>query len=439
MLETTQQVQILYEDDNIISLWHPGRSTELLITFGDLITLAEGMRFFAETPVKKLNLNCIGFMAKDPNWYPAASMTNALEHLDSYIAKFQTRITYGGSMGGYAALKYSRLLGASHSIALCPQWSIDAAECDGINPGWQKFFVPQMRDMGILPSDMAGSIYVFFDPFEHQDKFHAQRIRRAWPETRLIRVPFVSHNVTPTMAGTKVLQALIAACLKSDLPSFYRLSRQQRRLIQYYRQEIADKAIRRRPRAMLRYLMAQQSSPDSFIPALSSHILRLAEHLVQVGDSKSSLACLKLLSNSHRSPVQKLILADLQARLSAGSARLRSFHDTVPVYDIHTGRCRHVPPEQQAKSAFLVPLTLHITGKNANFCLKTGPAEIRLGVAPSGELIVDTDTVADFKIIDAEDGQFYLHHEGKFLCAEPHSSLTCDRLTPQNWERFHFG
>ncbi len=41
------------------------------------------------------------------------------------IQRFKNIVGYGGSMGGYAAIKYSNLLNMNRIIAFVPQYSID--------------------------------------------------------------------------------------------------------------------------------------------------------------------------------------------------------------------------------------------------------------------------------------------------------------------------
>ncbi len=54
---------VMYEDDSIIAIYQKGKSAYLLVTFGDLIALANGTRFYADNPVTKLDISCVGFMA----------------------------------------------------------------------------------------------------------------------------------------------------------------------------------------------------------------------------------------------------------------------------------------------------------------------------------------------------------------------------------------
>lgn len=65
---------VIYEDEQIKVLFWSGNSERIVVTFGDLISLAKETRYFADTPLKKLGLSSIGFMAKRGNWFPQQSM-----------------------------------------------------------------------------------------------------------------------------------------------------------------------------------------------------------------------------------------------------------------------------------------------------------------------------------------------------------------------------
>ncbi len=127
---------IIYDDEEIRVMWSPGADDVVLVTFGDLAILARDTRFFAETPLKKLGTAAVGIMAKRGNWYPSEHIKKASRAILDKINGYKVRILYGGSMGGYGAIKFSCLLRATHVIALCTQWSIDPLECGGVEPGW---------------------------------------------------------------------------------------------------------------------------------------------------------------------------------------------------------------------------------------------------------------------------------------------------------------
>ena len=163
-VEDNASPTVVYDDDHIRVIWAPGRSSYVLVTFSPMTSLVDGSRFFCDVPVQKLGVNCLGFMPKKPNWYPAKSMIKAVAAISVILARFPEVVSYGGSMGGYGAIKYSALLGATSVIALCPQWSIDMSECEGKHPGFQSWYDPSMKGMAVRPVDVCGKVYVFYDP-----------------------------------------------------------------------------------------------------------------------------------------------------------------------------------------------------------------------------------------------------------------------------------
>gem|GEM_PF-4051597 len=153
--------QIVYDDDFIRVVWQPGHSSFMLVTFGNLINLADGVKFFGDAPAQKLGFSCLGFMAKQPNWFPKECTLRAIANINKFFYGVKEVITYGGSMGGYAAVKYSSALNATSVIAFCPQWSIDKSECDGHNPGFQEHYSSTLSGMGVVPEDVSGDIFLF--------------------------------------------------------------------------------------------------------------------------------------------------------------------------------------------------------------------------------------------------------------------------------------
>nr|WP_314490258.1 hypothetical protein [uncultured Pseudomonas sp.] len=173
--------------------------------------------FFADSPATKLGLSCIGFVAKKPNWYPAKSVLNSVAAIEQIFAKYKTIITYGGSMGGYAAIKFSRILSATSVISLCPQWSLDRAECDGANPGYQSYFLASMRGMSVTENDLAGKIYLLYDPGHPEDAYHAQKFIDLSKSVNPIACYSCDHQVTPILAGTENLQRIIDYAANQNL------------------------------------------------------------------------------------------------------------------------------------------------------------------------------------------------------------------------------
>lgn len=234
---------IVFDDDEIQVIFHPGASEMLLVTFGPLNSLADGADFFGRPLAQRMKLSALGFMAKRPNWYPEASMQKALAATQELRARFSEVATYGSSMGGYAAAKYSRPLAATTTLSLCPQWSIDPQHVADYDRRYEHYFREGRTGGPIRGDDVSGNIYVFVDPAYSPDLDHARRI----PTAELVPVHSASHHVAGMLAGTVAFQSLLAATRRRErrelAATVARLRRPSpRRLV-----EVIKKAKRRHP------------------------------------------------------------------------------------------------------------------------------------------------------------------------------------------------
>lgn len=69
-------------------------------------------------------------MPKQKSWFPQASMIELEKAISPILEGFKNIVGYGGSMGGYAAIKYSNLLNMNRVIAFVPQYSIDPEQVE---------------------------------------------------------------------------------------------------------------------------------------------------------------------------------------------------------------------------------------------------------------------------------------------------------------------
>lgn len=234
---------IVFDDDEIQVIFHEGMSDVLLVTFSPLNALSDNMNFFGLQLAQRLRLSALGFTAKRPNWYPAANMRAALAATAQLRGRYREVVTYGASMGGYGAAKYSRPLGATTALSICPQWSIDPAHTADYDQRYLEHFIPGRTGDAIGSEDVSGRIYVFVDPGCAPDLGHASRI----PSAELVPVHSADHHVTGMLAGTAAFESLLAATRRRDdrelRATVARLRRASpRRLV-----EVIKKARRRHP------------------------------------------------------------------------------------------------------------------------------------------------------------------------------------------------
>ena len=252
---TARKPSVVYEDEQIVAVFYPGRSDHLLVTFGDKVTLARGVSFFGDKPLMASDISTLGIMAKKPHWYPQANIRKLLQVTAPLVAQFSERIGYGGSMGGYAVLKYAASFNLSTVISLCPQFSIDNEDLNGLRTVFSGFFDRSHAGMAIEPSDRSGTAFVFFDPSHKEDSVHAALIQGVWPDARQVPVWMVGHGVTAAFAGTRNLADLIEACRRDDLPALQRFAGRNRKAGFQRLNRLGARLLAEKPDLTMKYLI----------------------------------------------------------------------------------------------------------------------------------------------------------------------------------------
>lgn len=434
----------IYEDDEIKVFFHRGNSEYLLVTFGDLVTLVDGERFSADVPVKKLGITCIGFMAKKGNWYPAPSMEMAYIRLEGIIKDYKKVIGYGGSMGGYASIKFSKLLGLTHSIAFCPQWTIDRKECGGTNPGYQSYFKESMSGMAIKPGDVSGDIIVVYDPDHERDAFHARKIKDTYPATILQKSRSSDHHVTLILAGSKNLEKMLRLVYEMDYKGFQDESSKIRRAHPRRAKILLLKSARRHP-GFVRSLFENPTSLSRFdrkdlIEAVGCSL----DESLRAENSKLSVALINILLGLDLESERKCMLNSLLTRISQGSvnqgnASITTAHGTQLYYSASCGKLIHLKLENVRPWHERT----RIYGKSGKYWL----AIERNGLF----WLISSDRYGSVNLVDPINceahqepiikavivgGYYNLMRAEMFVSCEPTGEVMYNRAEPKAWERF---
>ncbi len=202
--------QIIFEDEHIRAIFLPGDSNTLVLSFGDLITRASGLSINAEKSLIKYQYNVIGVMPKQKSWFPQASMIELAKAISPILKGFKNIVGYGGSMGGYAAIKYSNLLNMNRVIAFVPQYSIDPEHVE--DRRYAEFFDSVAnKDMQIQPQDVdsAREYVIVYDPYFSIDREHYLKIKELLPSLHTIHLPFTGHEALSVLASSSLLHDFI--------------------------------------------------------------------------------------------------------------------------------------------------------------------------------------------------------------------------------------
>lgn len=152
-----------------------GTSDKVIVTFDGFSDGQDQERKgFGEGFFEKHGITAYHFIHKHNLWYGFPEMEQALDLVKHDIPAGWSIITYGASMGGYAAVRSSGLLQAAKVIAFSPQYSVDPASVPW-ERRWSRAIQQCTHVMDHMPINPDAEIYLFYDP-KTDDARHAELI-----------------------------------------------------------------------------------------------------------------------------------------------------------------------------------------------------------------------------------------------------------------------
>ena len=123
-------------------------------------------------------------------------------------------MTYGYSMGGYAALKYARMLGISRALGVCPQASIDPVDVPD-DKRFHKFHKRGLHDGMMMTASEAPEFGVLMaDPYMANDRTSAELFARVG--VHWLRTPFMDHATIWLLVETEFLHEVLRLILQAE-------------------------------------------------------------------------------------------------------------------------------------------------------------------------------------------------------------------------------
>jgi tetratricopeptide (TPR) repeat protein len=172
-------------------------------------------------------IDVIAFKCDNDDWFQSVT----IEHLETVnrivsLKGYNSVVAYGSSMGGYAAIQFSKYIGCNTVLALSPQYSIvDEFDCR-----WEKLSNKILWNHQISSDSISKECrYVIaYDPHD-LDNAHAQLFEKLIPTENYIslRLPFAGHPVSNFLLESNQLKELaLTAFLGSSLTNIdFRTSR----------------------------------------------------------------------------------------------------------------------------------------------------------------------------------------------------------------------
>lgn len=235
-----QPAIVLYEDEHLLVVHRPAAGTPTLVTFADLTFRPRGDAIWAQEPAEKLGLNAIGLVAKRENWFPTASIEAAAPAVRAALQG--PAIAYGYSMGGYGALKHAARLGCAHSLAICPQTSIDP---EGVpwDTRFHRHHDPVLHaGMPVQPGEAGGFAVMLADPYMPEDNGQAGLLAAAG--VHWLRTPFMSHAAIWLLVESGFLRQVLDRMLEHDLVALSTMLRARRHVSPHWSRHVANAAFR---------------------------------------------------------------------------------------------------------------------------------------------------------------------------------------------------
>jgi hypothetical protein len=215
------------------TFFHPGQSDYLLITFNPFGVAANGRDYWGKSLVEKNSINCLSFASRRSNWFPAVDVEAAAKNVAGILEYFKGQIIlYGTSMGGYAAIKYSRLLSATCVLAFSPQYSINPEDVGTFERRFCSWYnLEQNRDMKISAADVSGTVFLFCDPRQGDDVAHANAIAESLMQpVYVVPVPYTGHSAVEIFASSDNAKRLFCHGLANAPLDVAMLTRDLRRI-----------------------------------------------------------------------------------------------------------------------------------------------------------------------------------------------------------------
>lgn len=239
--ETALDADELFRSDDVVVRRVPaGPSDRWVVTF-DHYAIGPGFDRpgFGEAYLRSESISAIHVMGRSEDWYQYPDMAAALATVRTATAGADRVVTYGSSMGGYAALRFADAVGATDALALSPQYSIDPRVAPQELRWTQDAKRIRWRPELSGPVVCSARPVVLFDP-TGPDRWHGERIEQDLG-FRAIRLPYTAHPVTTYLADVSLLGPLLKDVLAGDFDArgFQREARRRRARNGIYLGELA--------------------------------------------------------------------------------------------------------------------------------------------------------------------------------------------------------
>lgn len=214
-------MHIIYQGEQIRVRSFKVDSSDVIVTFGpwrqsNSLESKGVWSSFGVSAVSKLGVTHISVETNRNNWYQTEEIKFAIKAIIKHLDSGSVVYTYGSSMGGYAAVNFSHLLGAKKFLAISPQYSSNYKLFPSDEKRWITDLERVSNHYDYISNDMVAdtSGFILYDP-EHIDSWHANKIHEKI-DCKIIDLPGSGHPSGTMINKFYGLKRLVSEVLSDD-------------------------------------------------------------------------------------------------------------------------------------------------------------------------------------------------------------------------------
>lgn len=314
-------MQIFYQSEKYVAaMVNPGRE-RLVVTFDHWQRGRVGMTELNPLGIAdECGLSQMLIRVSRNDWFLSDETEALMSAVSNEAARYSDVINYGTSMGGFAALLFSKATGAREIHAVAPQYSIDPEICS-FETRWQDefhTFCRKQMDIAQLGNRSVKGI-VTYDPKMELDRLQAERILDTFPNIRGASFFHGGHPPLKPLREAGTVGQMGRDILRSQAtPETMRLRfRAARRLSVSYWANLGKACLRRHP-DVARYAFTSAIALDD--GSDSKQYFKIANSLCILGDYSHLPMMKKIAAKKRKQPIWwKQAIARAERKLAAGA------------------------------------------------------------------------------------------------------------------------
>lgn len=211
-------MKIIFEDSHYRAVEKAGNEGQpYVITFSSWSRLYQPhigkdfARTFGLDAISRTGLNCISLVTNKNDWYQGQSALKAIEAIKLRIPQQSVIVTYGSSMGGFAAINFAEALGADQFVSISPQVSLSKPYMESIrdNRFRKEMLTVRKNNEFILAGRNAEKTgYIFFDDKYPLDAAHALECA-ARTKAVLVPISYSGHHAAKALNSCYGLKKVV--------------------------------------------------------------------------------------------------------------------------------------------------------------------------------------------------------------------------------------